>query len=67
MSDHDLAEPDKDPSNSEDASQPLTDAQRADIASLMGEDEPDPARELTRAEAAQLIDQLRHRTGGEAG
>jgi hypothetical protein len=66
MSDQDLAEPEKDPSNSEDGAQPLTESQRSEIESLGGEDSS-PDRELTRAEAAQLIDQLRHRTGGETG
>ncbi len=61
MPDTELAEPEKDPSDSEDSSQPLTESQRAQIETLGGGD-ASPDRELTRAEAAQLIEQLQHRT-----
>jgi hypothetical protein len=64
MSNEELAEPEKDPSDSTDSTQPMTESQRAEIESLGGE-EHDPDRQLTRAEAEQLIDQLQHRTGRE--
>jgi hypothetical protein len=60
--DEELAEPEKDPSDAEDSAQPLTESQRAEIERLSGGDSS-PQAELTRAEAAVLIDQLRHRTG----
>ncbi len=47
-----------------DGAEPMTESQRAEIESLGGGDSS-PDRELTRAEAAQLIDQLEHRTGRE--
>ncbi|HET9074833.1 MAG TPA: DUF3072 domain-containing protein [Solirubrobacteraceae bacterium] len=64
MTDSQLNQPHQDPSASADGNQPMTEDQRAQIASLGGA-EAAPDRELTRAEAAQLIDSLSHRTGRE--
>jgi hypothetical protein len=58
------AQPQKDPSDTEDGALPATESQLADIATLGGED-TSPNREITQAEAAALLDQLRHRTGRE--
>ena len=61
MSDHELNEPQQDPSESEDGTEPMTADQRAQLESLGGGDSA-PDREISRAEAAQLIDSLSHRT-----